>query len=97
MHEKAASTLREIESLEADHRAADDLHVAVDRLYSDWAAGKPMSRVDEQKLRAATQRLKQLYEGHIKIEENLVFPTAKESLDKAALAAIGDEFRQRRK
>ena len=95
--EKAAATLKQIESLEADHRAADDLHLAVERLYSAWAQGQPLTPEEEQKLRAATQRLKQLYDGHIRIEEDLVFPTAKESLDQNALAAIGEEFRERRK
>lgn len=95
--EKAAASLKEIESLEADHRAADDLHGVVERLYSTWAEGRALSADDEQKLRTATQRLKQLYDGHIRIEENLVFPTAKESLGRDTLAAIGEEFRERRK
>jgi hemerythrin-like domain-containing protein len=92
-----ATALKEIEALETDHRAADDLHTAVERLYTSWLEGKALSAEELQQLRAATERLKQLYEGHIRIEENLVFPRAAEGLDRAALAQIGEEFRERRK
>jgi hemerythrin-like domain-containing protein len=92
-----AGALKEIDALEADHREAGDIHQAVEKLYSAWALGNSLSPEDEQRLRAATQRLKQLYEGHIRIEENLVFPKAAEALDEEALAAIGEEFRERRK
>ncbi len=95
--ESAAGALKEIEALEADHREADELHLAVDKLYAAWSEGRPLSSEDEQRLRAATQRLKQLYEGHIKIEENLVFPHAAASMDAETIAAIGEEFRERRK
>ena len=92
-----ASALKEIEALETDHRQADDLHAAVENLYTSWLEGKPLSADELQQLRAATERLKQLYQGHILIEENLVFPRAAEGLDRAALAEIGQEFRARRK
>jgi hemerythrin-like domain-containing protein len=92
-----AGALKEIEALEADHREADDLHLAVERLYTAWSQGEPLSPEDEERLHAATQRLKRLYEGHIKIEENLVFPRAAESLDALAIAEMGAEFQERRK
>ena len=96
--EKAsAGALKEIEALEAEHREAGELHLAVEKLYSAWCAGRPLSLEEEERLRSATQRLKRLYEGHIKIEENFVFPRAAESLDAQAIAAIGSEFRERRK
>ena len=95
--QNTATALKEIEALESDHRQADDLHAAVEKLYTSWLEGKTLSTEDEQRLRAATERLKQLYEGHIRIEENLVFPRAAEGLDDAALAQIGQEFRARRK
>lgn len=92
-----ATAVKEIEALELDHRQADDLHVAVENLYTSWLAGKAPSAEELRQLRAATERLKQLYEGHIRIEESLVFPRAAEGLDTQALAAIGEEFRARRK
>lgn len=95
--QKAAGALKEIDALETQHREADDLHQAVDKLYSRWLEGKPLSAEDEEWLRTSTQRLKQLYDGHIKVEESLVFPRAAESLNKETIAAIGQEFRARRK
>ena len=92
----AAAAVGEIEKLESDHRHADDLHLAVEKLYTGWVEGRIPSPEDEQHLREVTQRLKQLYEGHIRIEENLVFPRAAESLNHETLAAIGQEFRARR-
>jgi hemerythrin-like domain-containing protein len=92
-----AGALREIEALEADHRQADELHSAVERLYTSWLEGRTLTAEDLQRLRAATERLKQLYEGHIRIEENLVFPRAAEGLDEETIAKIGAEFQARRK
>jgi hemerythrin-like domain-containing protein len=95
--QSTATALKEIEALEHDHREADDLHAAVDNLYTLWLRGASLAPEDEQRLRTATERLKHLYEGHIRIEENLVFPRAAEGLDDASLAQIGEEFRARRK
>lgn len=92
-----ASALKEIEALESDHRQADDLHAAVEKLYTSWLESKTLSDEELQQLRTATERLKQLYEGHIRIEENLVFPRAADGLDPQTIATIGEEFRARRK
>ncbi|HXS74847.1 MAG TPA: hemerythrin domain-containing protein [Terracidiphilus sp.] len=92
-----ATALKDIEALESDHRQADDLHAAVEKLYTTWLEGKALGAEDLQQLHAATERLKQLYEGHIRIEENLVFPRAAEGLDPHTIATIGEEFRARRK
>jgi hemerythrin-like domain-containing protein len=94
--QSTADALREIEALEADHREANDLHLVVEKLYAAWAEGRTLSADDEKHLRSATQRLQRLYEGHIKIEESLVFPRAAEALDRETIVAMGDEFRARR-
>jgi len=95
--EATAEALKEIEMLEVEHREADSLHSAVERLYATWLEGRALSNEDSQRLCAATNRLKQLYEGHIRIEENLVFPRAAKGLDGQTLAQIGEEFQARRK
>jgi hemerythrin-like domain-containing protein len=92
----SSGALKEIETLEAEHRVAGDLHFAVERLYADWVNGKTLTAEEEEKLRLATQRLRELYNRHIQVEENLVFPRAAASLDDRSIAAMGDEFRQRR-
>lgn len=94
---KTAGALKELDALETQHREADDLHLAADRLYSRWLEENALNAEDHEELLTATRRLKQLYEGHIKIEESLVFPRAAETLDKSAIAEIAEEFRARRK
>ena len=48
-------------------------------------------------LLSQTARLKQLYSDHIQVEETIVFARAIQVLDSHAIAAIGTEFRFRRK
>lgn len=93
----AANAAKQIDTLESDHREANDLHEAIEKLYVTWMEGRPLSSEDERRLLDSTQRLKRIYEGHIRIEESLVFPQAAKALDEQTLAAIGEEFRQRRK
>jgi hemerythrin-like domain-containing protein len=91
-----AEKFAEIGGLEDDHRHANDLHAATDTLYSAWIASGALSAEDEQQLLSVTSALRQLYEGHIKVEEKIVFPRAAEVLDSQTIAAIGQEFRARR-
>ena len=68
--ESAAGNFEELGGLENDHRDANDLHLAVDALYSAWIAAGLLSPEDEQRLLSATERLKHLYEEHIQVEED---------------------------
>ena len=86
----------ELARLESDHRSADDLHAAAENLYSQWIANGHLSSEEERQLIAGTQQLKRLYEAHIQVEENVVFPRAAELLDDEIIATIGREFRARR-
>ena len=95
--EKTAGAVKEIDALETQHREADELHAVVDQLHSRWLEGNALSSEDDKQLGRMTERLKRLYEGHIQVEESLVFPRAAEGLGKGAIAAIGEEFRARRK
>jgi hemerythrin-like domain-containing protein len=95
--ESAAGNFDEIGRLENDHRNANDLHAAVDTLYSAWIAADHLNSEDEQRLRSGTEQLKHLYQEHIQIEEKIVFPRAIEILNSRTIAAIGREFRERRK
>jgi hypothetical protein len=52
---------------------------------------------ETQQLLSETVRLKQIYSRHIEIEETIVFARAGQVLDSQAIAAIGTEFRLRRK
>lgn len=91
-----AADLEKVGGLEHDHRDADRLHAEVDRLYTAWLEQKRLNAEDEAALRSATDQLKALYANHIQIEERIVFPRAAERLSHDAIAAMGQEFRERR-
>ena len=91
-----AGTLDPVDRLEDDHREADPLHDDVDRLYSTWLTDGSLSDPDQHTLLEKTRRLRALYSSHIQTEEATVFPAAARLLDRAAIAAIGAEFRARR-
>ena len=95
--ESTAGNFEEIHGLENDHRNANDLHAAVDILYSAWIAAGHLNSENEPRLRSGTEQLKHLYQEHIQIEEKIVFPRAIEKLDSRTIAAIGREFCERRK
>ncbi len=94
--ELAAEMLQELGRLEGDHRDANQLHQAVDALYSKWINSSRLSDEDERQILSDTRRLEHLYEDHIQVEERVVFPRAAQVLDRETIAAIGQEFRARR-
>lgn len=86
----------EIAGLEGDHREANEWHQAAEKLYEQWLQGGALAAADQDKLLSLTQRLKRLYEEHIRLEEQVVFPRAAELLNRESIAEIGQEFRKRR-
>jgi hemerythrin-like domain-containing protein len=92
----ACGQLVEMSGLIDDHSIANGLHWTVEKLYQAWMAGGFANPEDSGQLAAATLRLKRLYEAHIKIEEEIVFPRAAQVLSIDAVAAMGREFRARR-
>jgi hemerythrin-like domain-containing protein len=94
--ESVKDHFEELDRLESDHDHANNLHETVDRLYTAWIAAGKLSAQDEHELVAANEQLKHLYEKHIAVEEQIVFPRAAAMLDGRAIAAIGQEFRARR-
>jgi hemerythrin-like domain-containing protein len=95
--ESAAGSLEELGGLGSDHRFANNLHEAVDALYSAWIATGQLSPEDELRLRSNTEQLKHLYEEHIQVEEKIVLPRAAELLASQAIEAMGQEFHARRR
>ena len=90
-------SFKEIDRLEADHHEAGELHGSVELLYLRWIESNTLGFEEKQQLLSQTARLKQLYADHIQVEETIVFARAIEVLDSHAIAAIGTEFRFRRK
>ena len=97
LRESAAESFQEIDRLEDDHHEANDLHGSVERLYSNWIETGGLGSEETQQLLSQTARIKQLYSDHILVEETIVFARAIEVLDSQTIAAIGTEFRFRRK
>ncbi len=97
LREAAGTAIPEdIAGLECDHNVANDLHERVETLFKSWLNGSTLGRDDQDALLAATERLARLYNEHIRLEEQVVFPRAAQVLDKNTLASIGEEFRARR-
>ena len=92
----AAAQLEEIGGLEHDHREADEMHRRAEELYSAWISGGGLGAEQQDELGTAVRNLKQLYERHIELEEQVVFPRAAQMLKADAIAAMGKEFRARR-
>lgn len=97
LRKSAAKAFEEIDRLEIDHREATDLHGSVERLYSRWIESGDLGPEEAKQLLSETERLKQLYYDHIEVEETIVFARAVEVLNDHEIAAIGTEFRFRRK
>jgi hemerythrin-like domain-containing protein len=88
--------LSEIARLSSDHAEAAPLHGEVDTLYSKWISAGALEAADRARLLAATASLQQLYQEHIRVEEELIFPCAARLLDRGTIAAMGAEFKGRR-
>ena len=92
----SASDFTEIDALEHEHQTADALHEEVDDLYTRWLSAGTLDKADAARLAVAVEELVRMYAGHIRLEEDVVFPRAAAVLDAVAVQAIGDEFRRRR-
>ena len=97
LRKSAADSFEEIDRLENDHHEAIKLHESVERLYSTWIESGGLGSEETLQLLSETRCLKQLYSDHIHLEETIVFARAVQVLDSHAIAAIGTEFRFRRK
>ncbi len=95
--ECAGEELAQIGGLENDHQHANALHAAVEDLYRKWINHGKLAAEDEVRLSSYTDQLQRLYQAHIQIEEQKVFPRAAQVLCGDAIEAIGEEFRARRK
>ncbi len=85
-----------ISGLENDHEHAGALHASVEELYTSWIRSGLLSEDQREKLSSMTKQLKELYQRHIQLEEQVVFPHAAKVLDTESIAAMGQEFRARR-
>jgi hemerythrin-like domain-containing protein len=92
----AEQLLARVQRLETEHGEAETIHKEVEQLYAKWIVECSLSCDESVWLVAITRKLQQLYEEHIKIEEDLVFPFAADRLDNETVAEMGSEFKARR-
>lgn len=84
-----------VQRLRDEHRRMGELWARLRPVLQAWsgdAAGGPVP----ESFRADAQAFGALYAGHIPLEERLVFPAARASLEPGALQAMGAEMRARR-
>ncbi|MGE0405880.1 MAG: hemerythrin domain-containing protein [Candidatus Korobacteraceae bacterium] len=93
---EAEAVFRHLSSLEEDHRRADSLHVEVEMLGQEYISGGALSAEKAARFREAVAALQRIYEQHIKLEDELVFPLAKKLLPVAEKSTIAGEMAARR-
>jgi hemerythrin-like domain-containing protein len=89
-------TFASLDKLEHDHHEAEAHHEAVNELVRQWLATDRLSETDLAQLRDRLARLKELYQQHIRIEDEEVFPAAARTLDRTQIVEIGFEMAARR-
>lgn len=92
----AAGGFAELDGLEHDHTEASQLHAEVEALYRSCISTGSLAESESRRLLSSTDRLRNLYQAHIQVEDKVVFPKAAQVLDSDAIRAIGLEFRSRR-
>ncbi|MDB6029395.1 MAG: Hemerythrin cation binding domain protein [Verrucomicrobiales bacterium] len=88
--------LAKIQALEADHQIAKWSHHAVEQLGQKWLVNERLSSEETSNLVSHLGKLQSIYEGHIAIEDNEIFPLAAKVLDAATLKDVGREMAERR-
>lgn len=88
--------LHQVEALETDHRLADAGHAEVDRLGRLWLQESRLSESDVQVMSDTLQSLRSVYEKHIALEDDVIFPAAARMLVQEELKDVGREMANRR-
>jgi hemerythrin-like domain-containing protein len=96
-HPDVQSALVKLEELEKDHRWGAPLHAEVERLGQQYLSRGTLPSADVEGFRKAVASLTSMYQQHISVEEDVVFPAAARLLSRTELAAITDEMASRRK
>jgi hemerythrin-like domain-containing protein len=85
-----------LDRLHQDHIRATDLHRRVDELGMEWLQAGTLTEPKLIELKSALHDLLGLYDEHIRIEEQQLFPLAQRVLDAGDLEAIGRGMADRR-
>jgi hemerythrin-like domain-containing protein len=88
--------LAKIQALEADHEVARDSHDTVEQLGQQWLATGRLSADETARMLNNLLELQSIYERHIAVEDNEIFPLAAQVLDPETLKDVGREMAKRR-
>ena len=93
---EAREAMAKLDALEADHVRADAAHAEVDLLGLRWLADGRLDSENRQRLRQLLSELRELYRGHIEVEDREVFPLAARVLTHEQVDQVGKEMAERR-
>jgi hemerythrin-like domain-containing protein len=93
---EVAAALAVVERLERDHCTVEAWHRELDGLGTRWLREGALDAASISRFRQLTQQLSQLYDEHIQVEDNEVFPLAATNLPRSDLRTIGREMAERR-
>jgi hemerythrin-like domain-containing protein len=82
--------------LEEDHRWAEPLHTEVERLGIQYLSTGKLSDAEIASFRNSAARLATMYNQHISIEDELIFPLARRVLPDSEKMMIASEMAGRR-
>ena len=88
--------LAKIVALKEDHEQATMYHHQTDRIGCRWLADGELQAGELDSLNIALTSLTNLYRGHIKVEDEVVFPRAVQALSDSEKAQLGCEMASRR-
>jgi hemerythrin-like domain-containing protein len=85
-----------LEELEQDHQWAETLQAEVDRLGEKYLKEGTLSESDAGQFRAGVEALSAMYQRHIKVEDESLFPMAAQVLSETEKLTIAREMAARR-
>jgi hemerythrin-like domain-containing protein len=93
---RAQEALARLEALHQEHEMATLAHQEVESLCSQWLADDSLPVAAAGRLSQQLESLKELYEKHIAVEEQEIFPLAQALLEDSALKQMASEMAERR-
>ena len=93
---KVAAALATVERLERDHATAEAWHQELDALGKCWLGEGILHSASISRFRQLAAQLSRLYEEHIRVEDDELFPLAISILPQPDLNAVGREMAERR-
>jgi hemerythrin-like domain-containing protein len=94
---EAEDALKALAALETEHRVAEGVHSEFDELIERLARDGSATMKEIDLFNELVTELTDLYRPHIRIEDEIIFPTASRVMPSDVLLLIGEEMRARRR